>query len=96
MNDIEELKVEFEQKEMEYVQFSEVFNQLRLIIEDDTIDPDKIVSYLENLIEDNTKLLEENKDLNVRMEELIASQALKSELMNEQVENTYQILESVL
>jgi hypothetical protein len=96
MNDIEELKVEFEQKEMEYVQFSEVFNQLRLIIEDDTIDPDKIVSYLENLIEDNTKLLEENKDLNVRMEELIASQALKSELLNEQVENTYQILESVL
>jgi len=73
MNDIEELRVQFEQKEVEYNQFCGAFEQLRVIIQEETIDPEKVVSYMENLVEDNTKLLQENKELNERLEEVVAN-----------------------
>jgi len=52
-------------------------------VEDDKIQPEKIVEFMENLIDDNAKLLEENKTLNERMEELVGGQALKAEILNE-------------
>jgi len=72
MSEIEELKSQFEQKENEYNQFASAFEQLRSIMEEESLDPAKIVVYLENLVEDNSKLLVENKELNERLEELVA------------------------
>lgn len=83
MKDIDELRADFEQKEMEYNQFADVIDQLKITVEDDKIQPEKIVEFMENLIDDNAKLLEENKTLNERMEELVGGQALKAEILNE-------------
>jgi hypothetical protein len=73
MNDLEELRQEFEQKEDEYNTQGIVIEKIKEIIEEEDIHPEKIVLYLEGLIQDNTKLLDENKSLNERLEELVSS-----------------------
>ncbi len=73
MNDLEELRQEFEQKEDEYNTQGIVIEKIKEIIEEEDIHPEKIVLYLEGLIQDNTKLLDENRSLNERLEELVSS-----------------------
>ena len=83
MNDLEELRNKFQCKEEEHAIYSLIIDKIKDIIEDDDIDAERITLYIEGLIQDNTKLLEENQSLNERIEEIVANQAMNTEMVNE-------------
>jgi len=60
MNDLEDLRNKFHSKEEEHGTYSLIINKIKDIIEDDDIDAEKMTLYIEGLVQDNTKLLEEN------------------------------------
>ena len=60
-----------------------MIEKIQEIIEEDEITPENIALYLEGLIQDNTKLMEEQQELQGKIGDFAANQELENELVSE-------------